>query len=149
MLAEYLIIVRPVEIFFSDKFNCKGSEDLKEFLWADYKRGLWKGEFLSDLLKIQTSTHEMHCLGFREYRQVATAFMEKHLKYKVSEGKINAILDMQAGHSSGVAEMAYAVASEDHNRVSRETLHQYYLASKEWHELLNTKKSVKGSIFLY
>jgi hypothetical protein len=36
MLAEYLCFVRPVEVFFTDKFHYAGAADLNEFLWADY-----------------------------------------------------------------------------------------------------------------
>ena len=138
LLAEYLVVVRPMEIFLSEKFNCKGTKDLREFMWADYKKGLWDGEFLSDQLKLQTSKSGMRALGFREYRQVATAFMEKHIKYNVTERtlRLDAILDRQAGHSGRTAGMSYAVASEDHNAVSRDAMHQYYLASKAWYELL-------------
>lgn len=129
--------MRPLEIFLSHKFNCKGANDLNEFLWADYRKGRWNGEFLSDLLKITTSQHKMQALGFRDYRQVAGAFMEKHLKYKTKDIRgLNAILDLQAGHNSRTAAVDYAVSTEDHGKVSREAMHQYYLASKEWHELL-------------
>ena len=146
LLAEYLILVRPVEIYFSEKFHCKGVNDLREFIWADYKKGLWDGDFLSDLLKIQTSRHGMRALGFREYRQVATAFMEKHLKYKVTDMmlSLDAILDRQVGHSSRTVSTSYAVASGDHNSVSREGMHQYYLVSKEWYELLLGIEEFKG-----
>ncbi len=129
--------MRPLEIFLSHKFNCKGANDLNEFLWADYRKGRWNGEFLSDLLKITTSQHKMQALGFRDYRQVALAFMEKYLKYKTKDIQgLNAILDLQAGHNSRTAAADYAVSTEDHGKVSREAMHQYYLASKEWHELL-------------
>lgn len=129
--------MRPLEIFLSHKFNCKGASDLNEFLWADYRKGRWNGEFLSDLLKITTSQHKMQPLGFRDYRQVAQAFMEKHLKYKVKDIQgLNAILDLQAGHNSRTAGRDYAVSTEDHGKVSREAMHQYYLASSEWHGLL-------------
>ena len=70
-------------MLFSNKFNCKGRNDLCEFLWADYKKGIWTGEYLSDLLKMHTSKNNMRALGFREYRQIAVAFMEKHLKYNI------------------------------------------------------------------
>jgi hypothetical protein len=46
----------------------------------------------------------MHGLGFQEYRQVAMAFMEKHLKYKVDEFE-DSMLDIQAGHTSRTAGM--------------------------------------------
>jgi hypothetical protein len=136
-LAEYLTIVRPLEVFLSCKFNCKGGDDLNEFLWADYKKGRWDGEFLSDLLKITTSEHKMQALGFRDYRQVAVAFMEKHVKYKVKDIQgVNSILDLQGGHSSLTVGRDYAVSTEDHGQISRETMHQYYLASMEWSQLL-------------
>jgi len=137
IVAEYLTLVRPLEVFLSTKFNCKGKDDLKEFLWADYRKGRWNGEFLSDLLKNTTSQHKMPALGFRDYRQVATAFMEMHLKYK-AKNKLgqNAIIDLQAGHSSRTAGADYAVSTEDHGRVSREAMHLYYLESIEWNELL-------------
>jgi hypothetical protein len=40
MLVEYLRVVRPLEVFFSEKFNCKGCVDLNEFMWADYKKSV-------------------------------------------------------------------------------------------------------------
>ena len=126
-MAEYLEI-----------FNTKGREDIKEFLWSDYRKGIWDGEFLSDLLKQYTCKYGMHGLGFREYRQVAIAFMEKHLKFSLDEMGLglNAILDLQAGHTSRTVSASYAVSSEDHRSVSREVMHQFYLASKAWHDLL-------------
>jgi hypothetical protein len=49
---------------------------------------------------------------------------------------MNAILDLQAGHTSMTAAAEYAISSEDHGFVSREAMHQYFLASKAWYELL-------------
>jgi len=139
MMAEYLTLVRPVEVFLSKKFNCKGATDLDEFLWADYRKGRWDGDFISDLLKVTTSGGKMQTLGFRDYRQVALAFMEQHLKYKMKDLKgLNAYFDLQAGHTSRTAAADYAVSTDDHVNVSREAMHQYYLISKAWHELLLT-----------
>ena len=139
LLTEYLAIVRPLEIFFSSKFNLKGCEDLKEFLWSDFRKGIWSGDYLSDLLKQYTSQSGMPSLGFQDYRQVATAFMEQHLKYKSYElQKIwDAIYDLQAGHSSKTAGNSYAVGTKDHRSVSRDAMHRFYLVSKRWHELLS------------
>jgi hypothetical protein len=145
LLAEYLTIVRPVEVHLSKKFNCKGADDLNEFLWADYRKGVWDGDVISDQLKIETASHGMHSLGLREYRQVATVFMEKHLKYKASVENVNAVLDLQAGHSSRTAE-TYAVATEDHADITREAMHQYCLESDEWSELLLSQRDSKQTI---
>src|SRR6266516_1786294 len=46
LLTEYFAIIRPVEIWFCELYNLKGKEDLKEFLWADYKKGVWDGDDL-------------------------------------------------------------------------------------------------------
>jgi hypothetical protein len=135
ILAEYLCVVRPLEVFFSEKFNYKGANDLNEFMWADYRKGIWDGEFLSDRLQIYTSGHGMHGLGFQEYRQVAIAFMEKHLKYKADEFE-DSVLDMQAGHSSRTAGMEYARSTEDHRQIGREAMHKFYLVSRAWQRLL-------------
>jgi len=54
MIAEYLTLVRPLEVFLSTKFNCNGKDDLKEFLWADYRKGRWNGEFLTCILPMNT-----------------------------------------------------------------------------------------------
>jgi len=119
-------MVRPIEIFFSGLFNCKGGKDLNEFLWADYKKGIWSGEYLSELLKTHTSNNKMRALGFRDYRQVAVAFMEKHLKHKMDGHGWNGgenVFDLQAGHVGRTVETHYAVASRDSRLVSREEMH--------------------------
>jgi hypothetical protein len=152
LIAEYLAIVRPVEIFFSTNFHQPGEADLREFLWADFRKGIWDGDYLSGLFKQYTSQHEMHGLGFQKYRQVATAFMEVHLKYKEDylEKDQDSTWDLQAGHSSKTAGIAYARAYNDHRMVSRDFMHQYYLISNDWNDLIlkaGLKESKKGIIF--
>ena len=137
MLAEYLSVVRPLEVFFSEKFGCEEASDLNEFLWTDYRKEVWNGDFLSDRLQISTSSHGMHGLGFQEYRQVATAFMKKHLKHR--ENDAESWLDIQTGHSSHTREMEYARSTEDHRQVSRETMHKFFLISTGWQRLLLVK----------
>jgi len=149
LFAQYLVLVRPVESYLCELFDCKGKEDVKEFLCADYKRGLWDGDTLSGLLKKFTASHGMMPLGFREYRQVATAFMERHIKYNM-ERPFESALDHQAGHSSSTAGAHYAVSSTDHRTLSREALHRYYLVSDSWHELLlKAKKNLKQGMNLW
>ena len=82
----------------------------------------------------------MHGLGFQEYRQVATAFMEKHLKYNVDDPDDgDCMLDRQAGHSSRTAGMEYARSTEDHRQVGREEMHGFFLASNCAPPLLRIK----------
>jgi hypothetical protein len=122
MLVEYLSVVRPLDVVFSEKFSCKGDVHLNEFLWADYRKGVWDCDFLSDRWRVNTSEHGM----------------QKHLKYRVdeSEGNLN-LLDVQAGHSSRTAGIEYAKRStEDHRQISTESMHKFHLVSKEWQRLL-------------
>ena len=133
MLTEYLSIVRSLEILLSEKFNCKNTADLNEFMWADHKKDVWDGEFLSGLLQTYISEHEMRGLGFQEYRQVTMMFMEKYLKYKMddSDNNVNAIFDVQTGHSSRMTGMEYARSTEDHRQVGREAMHKFFLISMQ------------------
>ncbi len=140
MLAEYLCFVRPLEVFFSEKFHYAGASDLNEFLWADYCKGIWDGDRLSTRLQIYLSENGMRALGLQEYRQVATAFMKRHLKYNADDD-INTFLDAQSGHSKRIAEREYAISMEDHSQLSTEAMHQYFLVSTEWQRLLSNKKS--------
>lgn len=138
---------------FCDTFKCNGRSDVNEFLWADYKKGIWSGEHLSDLLKIHTSKNKMRALGFREYRQIAVAFMEKHLKHNINgfgwEGEEN-IFDLQTGHVRKTVELNYANAFGDSRVIGREAMHQYYLASKAWYLfLLEMKIRSTQGIFLF
>jgi len=138
LLTEYLAIVRPLEIWLSEHFHLDGAEDLKEFLWSDYKKGVWDGDDLSNLLKRYTADHGMRPLGLLEYRQVAIAFMEKHILYRVTYGdkEEDNIFHLQAGHTDRTANLRYAIATGDSRIITRETLHQFYLASEAWHRLL-------------
>jgi hypothetical protein len=54
------------------------------------------GDHLSDLSKRYMSQHGMRGLGFQEFRQMATTFTEKHLKYKADESDVkeDALLDL-------------------------------------------------------
>ena len=142
MLTQYLAIVRPLEIWFSELFRQPGTDDLKEFLWADHKKGVWDGDDLSNLLKMHTVHHNMRPLGLLEYRQVAVAFMEKILRYKVEEEGEN-VFNLQAGHGGRTTNLSYAVASGDSRIITREAMHLFLLASEAWQRLLRGLKQVE------
>ena len=67
----------------------------------------------------------MYGLGFQEYRQVATIFIEKHLKH--CENDAESWLDIEAGHSSHTREIEYARSTEDHRQVNREAITKFFL----------------------
>ena len=141
LLTEYLAIVRPLEIWFAEEFHLKGADDLKDFLWADYKKGVWDGDDLSNLIKSHTVGHNMRPLGLLELRQVITAFMETHIRYKVVKDEqegVN-IFNLQAGHNDLTTNLCYAVATGDSRIVTREKMHLFRLASEEWQQVMRNK----------
>jgi hypothetical protein len=147
LLTEYLAIVRPLEIWFCELFQLKGGNDLKEFMWADYKKGVWDGDDLSNLLKQFTAKNNMRPLGIQEYRQVITAFMEKHLRYKSLDDGIPSgdnIFNLQAGHGDRVTNKNYAVALGDSQEITRDKWHYFNLASEDLQGLLKKNKSAEG-----
>ena len=86
LLIKYLALVRPMEIRLAKKVEGGKPEFLKEFLFADYKR-MSSSDQISDALKLETNRGISVSLGIREYRHVATAFMEEHLIYHFSQRK--------------------------------------------------------------
>jgi len=114
---------------------------MKEFLWADYRKGVWDGDDLSNLLKT-SSVRSMRPLGIREYRQVATAFMEQHLRYKVDDGQEEEnIFNLQAGHGGRTTNLRYAVATGDSRIITRSAMHQFFIASGKWSALLRNRST--------
>ena len=130
-----------MEIFFAELFHLNGAGDLAEFLWADYKKGVWDGDDLSVILKRLTVSHNMRSLGLQEYRQVATAFMEEHTSYKVrfEDRDDENIFALQAGHRVRATNMNYAIAAQQSRIIQKDVLHYYNLASGEWRRLVWNK----------
>ena len=135
LLIKYLALVRPMEIRLAKKVEGGTAEFLKEFLFADYKK-MWSSDQISDALKLETNRGMSVSLGIREYRHVATAFMEEHLKYHKINLDASHIFDLQAGHLSKTAAREYAVGMDDHGEVTRDMMYAYGMASREWHQLM-------------
>ena len=70
-------------------------------------------------------------LEIREYRHVATAFMEEHLKYHKINLDASHIFDLQVGHNSKTAAREYAVGMDDHGEVTRDMMYAYGMASRK------------------
>ena len=49
---------------------------------------------------------------------------------------LNIILNRQMNHNLRIILISYIMTSEDHNSILRKEIHQYYLISKKWYELL-------------
>src|SRR5271156_182412 len=71
-------------------------------------------------------------LGIREYRRVATAFMEEHLKHHKINLDGSHILDLQAGYNSKMVAREYAVGMDDHG----DMMYAYGMVSREWHQFM-------------
>jgi len=135
LLIKYLAVVRPMEIRLAQKVEGGKVEFLKEFLFANYQRG-GSSDQISNPLKLETSRGMSVSLGLREYRHVATAFMEELLKYHKIDFHASHIFDLQAGHNSKTVAQAYAVGMDDHGEVTRDMMYAYGMASREWHQFM-------------
>ena len=135
ILIKYLALVRPMEIRLAKKVEGGKAEFLKEYLFADYRK-MWSSNQISDALKQETNRGMSVSLGIREYRHVATAFMEEHLKYHKINLEASHIFDLQAGHNSKTAAREYAVGMDDHGEVTRDMMYAYGMASREWHQFM-------------
>ena len=76
-------------------------------------------------------------MTFQNYRHATEAFIERLFWRFQSADRLP--FEMQAGHTSATAQMHYAISNEDLKNVSKETLNQFYLCSKAWHELIGFK----------
>ena len=49
---------------------------------------------------------------------------------------MNAIFNLQVKYDSKIVELYYAVSLKDYEKIIWNIMHQYYLVSREWYELL-------------
>jgi hypothetical protein len=126
LLIKYLILVRPVERFIAEQIECDGFENYEKMLFMDYEHP-WDGKRLSKIFMWEMNEWDSALMEFREYRQIATLWMRKHLKkVKLEED----MLDHQTGHNSEMAEARYRITSEDMDKLTLEKLLAFFHASQ-------------------
>lgn len=143
LLIKYLSLVRPMEALISEEIECEGFDNYEKLLFADEERA-WGGERLSDIFMREMNAWGPAAMGFREYRQLITLFMRKHLK-ELGWDEIDDVRDAQAGHGSRMAGMRYGITADDMAGLTPDELLAFYHASREWHRLLGFKFKDEGT----
>jgi superfamily II DNA helicase RecQ len=136
----YMTFVRPTISYFMKKLKLPGREQVDEFLFVDHKHGLWNADRVRSTFKRVTARDDIGLLEFKNYRQVATLIMEKKIKYKQPDLTENYFIDLQAGHSSHIAEMEYAVAKDGSQLATRNAFHGFYMCSASWWDVMGMLK---------
>ena len=139
LLVKYLAIVRPMEALIAEEIELQGFERYATNLFVDHEKA-WTADNLSRMFKSQTNKWGEVSMGFQEYRQVATAFMSKHLKQHDMDEEGDDVLDMQAGHSTHTASLRYAVSTSDADELPSDLLYAYLKASESWQALFGFDK---------
>lgn len=140
LLVKYLSLIRPTEAFLAERIGCKAYENYEVVLFTDDEK-IWSGQWLSGTFKRQMNQWGPAALGFREYRQLITVFMRKHMNERDYNKRRDGddVRDIQAGHRSHTAVMRYGVGADDMTGVSSDRLWAFFRASQEWHHLLRFK----------
>jgi superfamily II DNA/RNA helicase len=159
LLLKYLLFVRPVERFFagmlydgSDAVSLYGTHLLVS------KGRVCNGEFVCNAFKAHSLMEMGIPLGIADYRHVAIAFIDKHVRRQPDEtehsgdgdGNGNGeaqddIIDIQAGHSSATAAMYYARSNLDHRWLSRNAMQMFYRCSRKWQSMLSLEPGASAS----
>ena len=101
------------------------------YLWVDQDKIL-SAQNIRDNFLSQFSNIVGPKLSTKNYRHVAIAFMEKHLKGYLVEIAFH----LQAGHSLETAMMHYANSNLDLVNVDRNSYEAFSRASYQWQQLL-------------
>jgi hypothetical protein len=141
LLVEYLVFVRPIQQIFAKQLQIS-SPSLSIFLFTDMEKGgYWNGDRICLEFKRCASSWfpSGRIFGIRQYRHVAIAlFMRWHLREELfTLHEKDNILDLQAGHSTSIANKIYAIDSLSHPHIPPNLLHLFTEASHEWAKLLD------------
>lgn len=113
-------------------------------LWAD-KKEEWKSEYLSKVLVRETSLRIGVKINILDYRHLAISIGRKHLRWEGwSESRLDGdgedseddVYDVQAGHSSRVANKVYGIRTDMVRGINEQTLVQFRKISLQWHKFL-------------
>jgi hypothetical protein len=140
LLVQYLVLILPFCEYLSN-WNTEVFEEVSPLLWTD-KKEEWKSEHLSRVLGRETSLRIGIKLNILDYRHLAISIGRKHLRWVGSrlEGEDGEseddIYDVQAGHSSKIANQVYGIRADIMRDTNEQTLVQFREISLQWHQFL-------------
>ena len=108
LFVHYLALVRPLESLLTRIFGTTElAELMDDYVFVCYQRR-WDGPILSNILRASCLCNLGVDMGIADWRQLVVAVMRRKLNVG-SEVKCNSIADIQAGHTTEVAEAHYGV----------------------------------------
>jgi hypothetical protein len=117
MFIEHLVYVRPLMLFFAKMFNLPGEQSMRVFSFSDAdSTDPWSGPKCGlEFKKLATRwLPGGRSMGISQYRHVAIAFMRSHLQDAYHDHEEHDIFDLQANHTTRIANKVYAVADSSH-----------------------------------
>ena len=135
LLAVYLIVVRPIEVFFMRRLlGDERANDHATYLFSKMDGRMGGKEVARAFEKVLRTSWIP--LTSRMYRHVCTAFTRELLRGKSSRAQVWLPYDEQAAHSAETAELRYGRSISDHRNITSHELVAYYAASVSWQKLL-------------
>lgn len=135
LLAIYLIVVRPIEVFFMRRLvGDERANDHATYLFSKIEGRMGGKEVARTFEKVLRRSWIP--LTSRMYRHVCTAFTRELLRGKSSRTQVWLPYDEQAAHSAETAESRYGRSISDHRNITSHEFVAYYAASVSWQKLL-------------
>ncbi|KAJ8651373.1 hypothetical protein O0I10_013105 [Lichtheimia ornata] len=132
-LAAYLAIIRPLEkLFICELYGQDKMESCRHHLFIANGKPI-NGSTLRYLFMSRTQKFLGKHVTFNQYRHCAIAFARQLIK---NNDRGNPSIDWQAGHSEYTATLEYARSDHDLSYLDPMAAHGFYLASKEWQDLI-------------
>lgn len=147
LLMAYLIYVVPFMASYIPKVLdglAPVEAGLKTFLWFE-KGKLWKTAQLTSVLEARTELDFGFAINTASWRHISIALQWEHLgRPEICEEldddypdrETDDARDLQAGHSTGVANRLYAVRRDLISSLSARSIQIFGEVSNDWHELL-------------
>ena len=146
LMIYYLWLVAPLQRYI--EVAVREQSVLSDHVWPPEKEsGEWTSEPLRRVIERESGAGMGATLNIQSYREVAIAISRKYLMegceferdeddYEGSEADKNQAVDLQAGHSSGVAGAIYARRIDQRDGEVERMRQKFQTASEDWHELL-------------
>jgi hypothetical protein len=137
LFIEYLLLVRPVQLFIAGLSGNVDAAQQHMNLWAIQRDVAMDGEDVSRLVATAFLEYANLDLGIADYRHLV-AFFGGAIKQNYCT---KFPIDETSGHSSAKAARHYAICSNDHRFMDNQQMYTYKLAAEAWHRLLQLNGS--------
>ena len=138
-LFYYLVHIRPLEIFLSEKVYGKSAKILyQEFLYVQLGKQVTSDQFSHSMSQLMAH----HCgaaIGIRAWRHLAIALKREFIPPSLVDLFQNHqdVSDLAASHSTGTARKTYAIDQNSLPLLSTDAMLEHEAFCKQWHSVLH------------